>query len=207
MSALRIVAISAGARSPSSTRQLADELAHAVGDAVAGRGGAAEIEHVELRTLAHDLVDALTVGFPSPELEAAMRLVTGADALVVASPVFSASYSGLFKLFFDLIEPGSLDGMPMILAATGGTERHSLVTEHAMRPLFAYLRARPVQTSVFAATSDFGGEGARALGDRVRRAAGELADALSPDGPSRQAPPDPFDEVTPFEELLRAASR
>ncbi len=206
MSARRIVAVSGGARTPSSTRQLAGELADAAANVLGERGITVEIDHIELRTLGHDMVDALTVGFPSQTLADAMARVSSADAVIVATPVFSASYSGLFKLFFDLLEPGALEGMPMVLAATGGTERHSLMTEHAMRPLFAYLRARPLPTTVFAATSDFGGDGAAALGERVARSAVELADTLTTPGESaRPAVKDPFAEVTPFEQLLRGA--
>ena len=85
----------------------------------------------------------------------------------------------------------------MLIAATAGTARHSLALEHALRPLFAYLHAVVVPTAVFAATEDFGSPG---LSGRVERAAGELADALLRRPRLRVV--DPFDEVTPFEELL-----
>ena len=132
---------------------------------------------IELREHAHAIADALLTGFPIGALRGAPRgRRPSADALVVVSPTFSASYSGLFKSFFDLFEAGSLPGMPTLLAATGGTERHSLVLEHALRPLFVYLGASPVRTGVYAATSDFGGEGAARLEERIRRAAREVAD-------------------------------
>ena len=90
------------------------------------------------------------------------------------TPIFSASYSGLFKLFFDVIERGGFAGKPVLIAATGGTARHSLALEHAVRPLFAYLNASTVPTAVYAATEDWG-EGALAadgrLVDRIDRAA------------------------------------
>jgi FMN reductase len=86
--------------------------------------------------------------------------------------VFSASYSGLFKSFFDVLDKDALTGKPVLIAATGGTARHSLVLEHALRPLFAYLRAVVVPTGVYAASEDWGGEG---LAGRIERAAGELA--------------------------------
>ena len=92
------------------------------------------------------------------------------------TPVFSASYSGLFKSFFDVLEEGSLDGKPVLLGATAGTARHSLVLEFAMRPLFAYLRADVVPTAVFAASEDFGATGpGGGLSARVERAGRELA--------------------------------
>jgi FMN reductase len=105
-----------------------------------------------------------------------LTTVADADALIAVSPVFNASYSGLFKTFFDVLEPGALEGTPVLIAATAGTARHSLVLDHALRPLFNYLRAVVVPTGVFAATDDFGsGEQGPSLQGRVDRAAGELA--------------------------------
>ena len=118
--------------------------------------------------------------------------------MIAVTPVFSASYSGLFKSFFDILEDGTLDGTPVLMAATAGTARHSLVLEHALRPLFSYLHAAPLSTAVFAASEDFGSPG---LSGRVERAAGELADALLRRPRLRVV--DELDEVTPFEELLR----
>ncbi|MGW1617237.1 NAD(P)H-dependent oxidoreductase, partial [Streptomyces sp. NPDC002285] len=85
---------------------------------------------------------------------------------------FSASYSGLFKSFFDVLDPDALTGRPVLIAATGGTARHSLVLDHALRPLFTHLRAVVVPTSVYAASQDWGTE---VLDARIERAAGELA--------------------------------
>jgi FMN reductase len=73
--------------------------------------------------------------------------------VIAVTPIFSASYSGLFKTFFDVLERGALAGKPVLIAATGGSERHSLALEHAVRPLFAYLRAVVVPTAVYAASS------------------------------------------------------
>ena len=123
--------------------------------------------------------------------------------------MFSASYSGLFKSFFDVLEPGTLDGTPVLLGATAGTARHSLVLEHALRPLFSYLRAVVVPTGVFAASEDFGGTGDGALSTRIERAAGELAALVAgPPGRRRWRRPDRRGRArrpVPFEELLRRA--
>jgi len=191
----RLVVVTAGLSNPSSTRILADQLAAASVAAL----GAAEVEVIELRDLAHAITDNLLTGFPSGALADAVASVASADALIVVSPVFSASYSGLFKSFFDVLEAGTLDGKPVLMAATAGTARHSLVLEHALRPLFSYLHAVPVPTAVFAATEDFGSPG---LAERVDRAAGELADAVLRRPRLKAA--DPFEDVTPFEELLGA---
>ena len=170
-----IVVISAGLSVPSSTRLLADQLGEASVRALQARGEEATYEVVELRGLAHALADNLLTGFPSGRLADAVEAVRRADGLVAVTPVFSASFSGLFKTFFDVLEPGLLEGRPVLMAATAGTPRHSLVLEHAMRPLFSYLKATPVPTGVFAASEDFGSTADGSLDKRVDRAAEELA--------------------------------
>lgn len=212
-----IVVISAGLSVPSSTRLLADMLGEASQRALEERGSEASVEVVELRPLAHALADHLLTGFPTGDLKAAIDKVRRADGLVVVTPVFSASYSGLFKTFFDVLEPGLLDGKPVLVAATAGTARHSLVLEHALRPLFAYLHAVVVPTGVFAASEDFGanaGGESQELGKRVARAANELAalvagpggTATRPATTPRRTVDDELDNPTSFEDLLRAAS-
>jgi FMN reductase len=201
----KLVVISAGLSVPSSTRLLADRLTAATVEALED----VEVTHVELRDLAHQVTDQLLTGFPGAQLAAAQDAVRAADGLIVVTPVFSASYSGLFKSFFDVLEAGALDGKPVLVAATAGTSRHSLVLEHALRPLFAYLHAVVVPTGVFAATDDFAGTD---LGSRVVRAAGELAllmgkvSGVDRAVSVRRTVDDEFVEPTPFEQLLRQAS-
>ncbi|MGW4344466.1 CE1759 family FMN reductase [Streptomyces sp. NPDC004690] len=223
----KLVVVSAGLSVPSSTRLLGDRLAAAT----AAHTGA-EVRVIEVRDLAVEIAHNLTSGFPGPALAAALDAVTEADGLIVVTPVFSASYSGLFKSFFDVLgarDQDALAGKPVLIAATGGTARHSLVLDHALRPLFAYLRAVVVPTGVYAASEDWGAEG---LPERVERAAGELAAllpaaagrpeaALPPEAAgrpgaerpgaaerpappaARRAEPDGF-TVVPFEEQLAA---
>jgi FMN reductase len=195
-----IAVVTAGLSQPSSTRLLADRLAEATDRALRLADERPDIEVVELRDLARDITDNLLTGFPSPDLAAALRTVTEADAVIAVTPVFSASYSGLFKSFFDVLEEGALDGKPVLLGATAGTARHSLVLEFAMRPLFAYQRAVVAPTAVFGASEDFGSNAGGSLAARVDRAGRELADLVL----GRQAPArvDPFDNPTPFEQLL-----
>jgi FMN reductase len=195
----RILAVSAGLSVPSSTRLLTERLADAVR---ADLGPDAEVELVELRPLAHALADHLLTGFPNAELEEVLEKVRLADGLIMVTPVFSASFSGLFKMFVDVLEPGLLIGKPVLIGATAGTSRHSLVLDHALRPLFAYLRAVVVPTGVFAATEDFGDHG---LEQRVERAAGELA-ALVGGRRSLHVVRDEFADPTPFADRLRGLS-
>ena len=199
-----LVAVSAGLGQPSSTRLLADRLVAATERHLRDAGIEAVTEVIELRDHAPDLANNLLTGFPSPALQAAIDRVTDADGLIVASPIFNASYSGLFKMFFDVIEHDSLDGRPVLLAATGGTARHSLALEHALRPLFSYLGADTVRTAVYAASEDWGRAGVPADGtlvQRIDRAAGELSRAMAAREPTPRR--DPFTETAPFEQMLR----
>ncbi|MFN8622215.1 MAG: FMN reductase [Chloroflexota bacterium] len=203
----RIAVVAAGLSQPSSTRLLADRLAAATVSALAGRGIAADVVVLEARDHAQDLVNHLLTGFPSPRLGSAIAAITGADGLIAVTPIFSGSFSGLFKTFVDVLDRNALDGMPVVVAATGGTPRHSLALDHALRPLFAYLHAAVVPTGVFAATDDWGDpEEAGRLAARIERAGEELAAAIAV-RPARAAaaPADPDDdqlEVTDFARLL-----
>ena len=202
----RIAVLSAGLSTPSSTRLLADRLAAAAVTALADRGIAAEVEHVEVREHAQAVVSATLTRFPGPDLEHAIGTVTGADALIAVTPTFNASYSGLFKSFVDLLEPGSLDDVPVLIGATGGSERHSLVLDHALRPLFAYLHAVVLPTGVYAAAADWGaGEtiGSGSLPDRIERAGRELAELVA-GRPARPLLDDGLAVGADFEELLRS---
>jgi FMN reductase len=195
----KLVVVSAGLSRPSSTRLLADQLAAAT---VAAIGSGADVRVVELRDLAHDIADNLLTGFPPPALKDALDAVAGADALIAVSPIFSGSYSGLFKSFFDVLDKDALAGKPVLIAATAGTARHSLALEHSLRPLFAYLRAVTVPTSVFAAADDWGADSADGmLQSRITRAAAELAGELEHRAPAEVT--DPFALTVSFEDLLK----
>ncbi|MFG2058030.1 FMN reductase [Micromonospora sp. NPDC048930] len=202
MSRRTLAVVSAGLGQPSSTRLLADQLAAAARDELARRGAAVEIRPVELREHAHDVVNHLLTGFPSTALREALDTVAGADGLIAVTPIFNASYNGLFKSFFDVVDRDALADRPVLIGATGGTARHSLALEHAVRPMFTYLRALVVPTAVFAAPEDWSGEGADgALRARIRRAGGELAEQVDR-RPAATGPADPFALTTSFEELL-----
>lgn len=175
---MRLVVISGGLREPSSTRLLADRLAAAVRAEL----GQVDIEAVELRHLARAITDAMLTGFASAELEAVFDAIAGSDGVIAVTPTFNATFSGLFKSFFDVLPEQTLDGTPVLIAATGGTERHSLVLDHALRPMFCYLHALVSPTGVYAATSDFGAQG---LSERITKAARDFARLLELRGPRR----------------------
>jgi FMN reductase len=202
MSTRTLAVVSAGLSVPSSTRLLADRLATATVAALEERGRPATVEVVELREYARDLADNLVAGFPNTNLRAAIDTVVGADGLIAVTPIFAASFSGLFKSFFDVLDKEALAGKPVLMGATAGTARHSLALEHAIRPLFAYLRTVTVPTGVFAAAEDWGNGESTGPGliERIGRAATELADLVA----SRPAVAvaDPLANPTPFETLL-----
>jgi FMN reductase len=202
MTIRRLAVVSAGLSSPSSTSLLAGRLGDAAIRHVSRGGVEVERTTIELRAHAHDLTDNLLTFFAREPLQAAKDTVARADGLIAVTPIFSASYNGLFKTFFDLLDEGALAGMPVLLGATAGTARHSLALEHAVRPLFAYLGALTTPTAVFAAAEDWGADRSvdDALGARVERAAGEFAALVTARG-SRTAI-DPLEQPTPFEELL-----
>ena len=107
-------------------------------------------------------------------------------------------------MFFDVLERDGLAGTPVLIAATGGSARHSLALEHAMRPLFAYFNAAVVPTAVYAASEDWGGVAGVADGRlvaRIDRAGRELAPAVA--ARAATGPPDPYADPVPFEQLLR----
>ncbi|RRO19927.1 NADPH-dependent FMN reductase [Saccharopolyspora rhizosphaerae] len=195
MSERAIVVVSAGLSTPSSTRMLADRLA-----AATARTTPVQARTVELREHAKDIANHFVTGFPGPELEEVLDAVRRADGLIAVTPIFQASYSGLFKSFFDVLDQDALAGKPVVIGATGGSARHSLALEHAMRPMFAYLHALVAPTSVYAASEDWATGGGSALPERIDRAADEFA-ALLEQRPATQAT-DPFEDPVPFEQLL-----
>lgn len=173
----RLAVVSAGLSTPSSTRLLADRISDAVRSQVGARGEDLTVSPIEVRELAIGLATTMsTAGLPVAAVEEARTVVERADGLVAVTPVFAAGYSGLFKMFFDTFDPHALAGKPVLIAATAGTPRHSLVLDHAMRPLFTWFGSVVVPTGVFAATEDFGApEEVTGLGRRITRAASELA--------------------------------
>lgn len=199
----RLAIVSGGLSQPSSTRLLADRLRDATVSQLERRGFEVEVTTIELRDLAHDITNNLLTGFPAPALSSAIEAMTSADGLIAVTPIFTSSYSGLFKSFFDVVEPGALSDLPVAIAATGGTARHSLALEYAVRPMFGYLHSVVVPTAVFAASEDWGAgdEQVSTLPDRIERAAGELAALVAASERSGRLE-DPFTVTTPFAQLL-----
>ena len=168
----RLVVVSAGTGNPSSTRRLTDRIAQKSLEALEQAGTPATASVIELGPLAVDTARAAVAGFPGEELQAAIDRLAAAAAIIAATPVYKAGISGLFKSFVDVLDDDLIVAKPVLLAATGGTARHALVIDDQMRPLFAYMRALTLPTSVYAAPQDWG---TTELGTRIERAATELA--------------------------------
>lgn len=201
METRRITVISAGLGVPSSSRLLADQLAASAERQLAAAGYAVDIEVLELRDLAVDIANNFVTGYAAPRLAEVIARVEAADGLIAVSPVFSASYSGLFKSFIDVLDPKALEGKAVLIGATAGTDRHQMVLDFAMRPLFTYLRTRIAATAVFAGPQDWGNndDGGSPLSVRVDRAAGEFVALLQDSGPQQK--PAALESL-PFEQLL-----
>jgi FMN reductase len=172
---LRLVLLSAGTGNPSSTRLLGDRVAQRTLDLLRETGAPATVGAIELGPLAVDIAKATVSGVKSADLQAAIRRLAAADGLIAATPVYKAGISGLFKSFVDLLDNDLLVAKSVLLGATAGTDRHGLVVDEQMRPLFAYMRALALPTAVFATPDDWA---ATELGERIDRAAAELATLL-----------------------------
>lgn len=147
---LRIVAVSGGLQRPSKSAALAEHLLDLIADEVP-----CQQRLIEMGELAPQLTGAVSRSHLPAAAAQALAAVEQADVLVVATPVFRGSYSGMFKHFFDFIDQDALIDKPVLLAATGGSERHALVIEHQLRPLFSFFQARTLPLGVYATDKDF----------------------------------------------------
>lgn len=182
---LRVAVVTGSWKPPSRTRTLADAIARAV-----VKRRAAEIITIDLAEVGGRIAGLISREGIAPDLEQLFAAVETADLLVVGSPIFKASYTGLFKHFFDLFPPTAFSGLPVILSATGGSDRHALALDHQFRPLFSFFNAAPVPTTIYATDRDVdyteikNGD----IAARVERAVDEALLAISAKSRS-EAPP------------------
>lgn len=182
--AINVVAISGGLQRPSRTLALTDAIVAALGAALP-----IDTRLIELGEIGSRLAGALTRAQVPADLDAQIRAIETADALVVASPVYRASYTGLFKHLFDLVHHEALVDVPVLLAATGGSERHALVIDHQLRPLFSFFQARTLPIGVYASENDFDQYqiASPALRARIALAVDRAVPQLRPHAPSAAA--------------------
>lgn len=174
----KLVGVCGNVHRPSKTRTLVEAVT----------GKAADRYGVQVQVL--DLLDAMPeLGGTMMRKEAAgkaaavLDAIEGADALVVGSPIYKASYTGLFKHLFDLISPEKLAGKPVVVTATGGSDHHALVIEHQFRPLFGFFSAQTMATGIYASDKDFvdGKPGSETVQKKIDAAVAELAPWLGRD--------------------------
>ena len=149
---LRVVAVSGGLQRLSKATALVAHLSNLIAAEVH-----CETQLVELGQLAPHLAGTVRRSELSETVELGLAAVEQADVLVVATPVYRGSYTGLFKHFFDFVDQDALIDTPVLLAATGGSERHALMIDHQLRPLFSFFQARTLPLGVYATDRDFGG--------------------------------------------------
>lgn len=150
MSKPRVAIVTGNYTSPSRTSVLAQAVVDSMLQSIS-----VDADQISLADVARHIGHARNRNEVTAEGEASLRLVESADALISASPVYRGSYTGLFKHFFDLIEQDALTDVPVILAATGGSDRHALMLEHQMRPLFSFFRAQTIPITLYATEADF----------------------------------------------------
>ncbi|WP_300265865.1 FMN reductase [Microbacterium sp.] len=148
----RVVAVSGSLHEPSKTTA----LIRAISGAIAERAPV-DVTVIELTEIGPELAGALRRDQLTPAVEDQLRAIEEADLLIVGSPVYRASFTGLFKHLFDFIGQYALTGKPVLLAATGGGERHALMIEHQLRPLFSFFQALTLPVGVYASNTDFDG--------------------------------------------------
>ncbi|MBX9937520.1 MAG: FMN reductase [Burkholderiaceae bacterium] len=146
----KVVAVSGSVQSPSRTQALIEQLVNTLGDAVP-----IEVQHIDVGSLAPLIGSALSRAQLPAVAEASIQAIESADVLIVATPVYRGSYTGLFKHLFDFVHHEALIEVPVLLAATGGSERHALVIDHQLRPLFSFFQARTLPIGVYATEQDF----------------------------------------------------
>ena len=174
---LKVVAVAGSASHPSKTLVLTEQVLATLAEAVP-----IQAHVVDLALIAPQLAGAVYRNQLPAAVEAELAAIESADVLVVASPVYRGAYSGLFKHLFDFVDQDALIDVPVLLAATGGSDRHALVIDHQLRPLFSFFQARTLPLGVYASQGDFNGYeiGSAALYERIALAVARAVPLLTP---------------------------
>lgn len=173
-SPLHVVVLSASPDNPSKTATLADIAAHEI----AARHSGAQIATVNVYRIGTGLTSAIMRSDVDDKAERALETVEHADVLLAAVPVYRGSYPGMFKHFMDLLDQNALRRTPVILIATGGSDRHTLVVDHVMRPLFAFFHAYCAPTGIYASATDF--DGATLTNPHIGQRISQAVDDIDP---------------------------
>jgi FMN reductase len=154
---LSVVTINGSTSEISKTGVLLDLALDTFQEKIALRGFEVERTAIEMRSLRTDLASADNEEELSDVARKAIAALTAADLVIVGTPIYKASYSGMFKLFFDFVDRYAIANKPVLLTATGGTDRHALAIDTALRPLFGYFQAHVAPVGIYASGSDFAG--------------------------------------------------
>ncbi|ASF46602.1 FMN reductase [Methylovulum psychrotolerans] len=147
---LKVTAVSGGAGKPSRTLAVVEEIIARLGQHIA-----IDLHLIELGAISPSL-GAVSARAQLPDsIQNDIAAIEAADFLVVATPVYRASYTGLFKHLFDLVHHEALFDVPVLLAATGGSDRHALIIDHQLRPLFSFFQALTLPVGVYGTEADF----------------------------------------------------
>lgn len=173
---VKVVAVSGSVQSPSRTLVLVEQLLAALAELVP-----VDVHLIKLEDLAPAIGGVSYRDQLPGTVQAELAAIESADVLVVASPVYRGSYTGLFKHLFDLVHHEALIDVPVLLAATGGSDRHALVIDHQLRPLFSFFQARTLPLGVYASEQDFSGYeiSSNALRERIALAAARALPLLT----------------------------
>lgn len=147
---LRVVGVSGSLSAPSKTTALVRAILDTVGER-----RPVETHLIALHDLGRHLGGAVHRAELPAEAEEELVRIESADLLVVASPVYRATFTGLFKHLFDFVGQYALVDTPVLLAATGGSDRHALIIEHQLRPLFGFFQSITLPVGVYASDGDF----------------------------------------------------
>ena len=147
---LKVVAVSGSLHAPSKTTALVREILASLGSTVP-----IDAHVIEVNDIGPEFAGALRRDQLPESVEQELLRIEGADLLIVASPVYRASFTGLFKHLFDFVGQYALVDTPVLLVATGGSDRHALILEHQFRPLFGFFQALTLPIGVYANNSDF----------------------------------------------------
>jgi FMN reductase len=147
---IKVVAVSGGLQRPSRTLALVESLIDTLGE-----HASIDVRLIELGAVGPKLAGALYPSQLPDDVKADIAAIESADFLVVASPVYRASFTGLFKHLFDFVDHNALIDVPVLLAATGGSDRHALVIEHQLRPLFSFFQSHTLPIGVYGSEAEF----------------------------------------------------
>ena len=146
----KVVGLAGNFNQPSRTYQLTEEIVNRTAHAF------------DLDSMVYNL-SALGQSFPiaqsvqdlDEQAQIIIKEIIEAEILVISVPTWNAGYPGMFKHLFDFVEQTALVDVPVLLAASGGSERHALVLEHQLRPLFSFFQAQTLPIGVYATDKDF----------------------------------------------------